>query len=412
MRSAAAAYLVVIAMMQEQPANATTPVPPDMTVHVTAADLEAQHDQLRAAPVHLQMLLLDNPAEGYGNCIMDASVVRIFKGAATLRAGSVFRLAIPCTSFEGEHVWRDHDPAHIGRVSKRELTQGRIIEAYLDHFGPRLGYRLAGFPTEGSTAPEERYAFLSVASLQPHLSVPPPAKPSGTLHFWVSGHVLEQAAEGAQRKLPLAGPIPDFPAFTLDPCNFQDRGREQPPAFPTKYVAQTITHPDRPGRQYRMLYDPDTWRSRVDELDAAGNPTNLVQYGDAFAETMFNVNTKTHTVSKKISDIGVGGHQGESWLGTGELGLSPILQSWHLQEAGYKIIAKLRCLDYHIVQERWNPHAFLDEGHICLTDDGLALETDDTFLGPRPYVTIKVEYLSHLDASEFNLPQGWPIVKN
>ncbi len=83
----AAAYFVVIAMMQTQSANATIPVAPDMIVHVTGADLEAQHDQLRAAPVHVQALILDEPGElfpGFGRCTVDASVIRIFKGASIL----------------------------------------------------------------------------------------------------------------------------------------------------------------------------------------------------------------------------------------------------------------------------------------------------------------------------------------
>jgi hypothetical protein len=410
MRPEAAAYLALIAMMQAHSTSATTPAPPDMTVHVTAADLEAQHDQLRAAPVHVQALILDDPAEvlRFGRCTVDASVIRSFKGWEILPVGSLFRLTIPCDPAQNGRVWRARDAVHEGRVFRRELTRGRIIEAYLDHFGPRLGYRLAGFPTEGSTAPEERYVFLSAASLQPRLPVPPTGNPSGKLHFWVSGRLLEQVAERVLHGLPLAAPAPDYPALTLDPAGFEDRGQERPPAFPTRYVAQTITHPDRPGLEYRVLYDPDTWRTRVDELDATGKPTSLVQYGDALADMMFQADTKAHTLSKIFDN---GGQHGESWLGTGLLGLSPILQSWQLQREGSKVIANAQCTSYHIVQERWNPHGFLDEGHICLTDNGLALETNDVFFGPRPYVTIKVEYPEHVDASEFDVPEGWPVVE-
>ncbi len=383
-----------------------------MTVHVTGADLEAQHNQLRAAPVHMQALILNDPPEvfiGVGRCTMDASVVRAFKGAPTLPAGSLFRLAIPCGSTPNGRVWRDRDPVHEGSVWRGELRHFRIIEAYLDHFGPRLGYRLAGFPTEGSTAPEERYIFLSAASLQPRLPVPPPGKPEGKLHFWSSGHVLELAAERVQKGLPLAGPTPDFPALTLDLAAFEDRGHEQPPAFPTRYVAQTVTHPGIPGRQYRILYDPNTWRTRVDELDQAGKPTGLAQYGDAFSGMMFNADTKAHTVSTVLH---LGGQRADTWLGTGLLGMSPISQSWQLQQQESKIIASERCTAYHMVQERWNPHAFLDEGHICITDAGLVLEADNALFGTLPYVTVKVEYPDHIGATEFNLPQGWVVVKD
>jgi hypothetical protein len=409
----AAAYLVVIAMMQTQSANATIPVAPDMTVHVTSADLEAQHDQLRAAPVHVQALILDEPGElfpGFGRCTVDASVIRIFKGASTLRAGSLFRLAIPCSSALNGRVWRDRDPKHEGSVFRGELTRGRIIEAYLDHFGPRRGYRLAGFPTERSTAPEERYTFLSAASLESRLPVPPPGKPSGKLHFWVSGDLFGQALKRVHQGLLLAGPAPDYPALTLDPSSFDDRGQEQPPAFPTRYVAQTVTHPDHTGRQYRIIYDPDTWRTRVDELGAAGSPTSHVQYGDAFAGMMFDADTRAHTVSTVAH---LGGQRGGTWLGAALLGMSPVDRSFQLRSEGSQTVANVRCTAYQMLQERWKPHAFLDEGHLCISDAGLVLETDGvSFFGTLPYVTVKVEYLDHVDASEFNLPRGWLLLKN
>jgi hypothetical protein len=138
MRPEAAAYLALIAMMQAHSTSATTPAPPDMTVHVTAADLEAQHDQLRAAPVHVQALILDDPAEvlRFGRCTVDASVIRSFRGWDILPAGSLFRLTIPCDPSQNGRVWRDRDTVHEGRVFRGELTLGRIIEAYLDHFGP------------------------------------------------------------------------------------------------------------------------------------------------------------------------------------------------------------------------------------------------------------------------------------
>jgi hypothetical protein len=411
MRVARTFHLVVIAILQTHLANATSPVTPDMTVNVTGADLEAQRNQLRAAPVHLQALLLDGPPEIFpalGRCTIDASVIRVFKGADLLRAGSLFRLAIPCSASQYGRVWRDHEPVHTGYVFKGELKPGCIIEAYLDHFGPRLGYRLAGFATEQSTAPEERYAFLSAASVQPRLPVPPPGKPVGKLHFWVSGHRLEQAMARIQQKLPLAGPAPEYPALTLDPSNFEDRGQERPPAFPSRLVAQTVTHPDRPGRQYRILYDPDTWRTRVDEMDMAGNPTGLVQFGDAFSGMIFKADAKTHTASL----LHLGGRHADIWLGAGMAGLSPVMPSWQVAKTGSKSVAGTPCTDYRLQQQRWNPRAYLNEGHICMTDAGLVLETNNTFFGTLAYVTVKVQYPDHIAASEFSVPQGWKIVTN
>jgi hypothetical protein len=399
-------------MVQTQPADATSPVAPDMTVHVTSADLEAQHDQLRAAPMHVQALIVDGPPQvfqGFGRCTVDASIIRIFKGADIVNVGSLLRLALPCSSVQNGRVWRDRDLIHHGFVFRGELTPGRIIEAYLDHFGPRLGYRLAGFPTERSTAQEERYTFLSAASLQSRLLIPPRGTPSGRLHFWVSGDLFGQALKLVHQGLPLEGPTPDYTALTLDPSSFDDRGQEHPPAFSTRYVAQTVTHPGRPGRLYRILYDPNTWRTRVDEFDQAGKSTGLAQYGDAFSGMMFIADTKAHTVSTVLR---LGGQRDESWLGTGLLGLSPIFQSWQLQSEGSKIVAKERCMAYHIVEERWSPHEFTDKGHICITDAGLTLETNDVFFGTLPFVTVKVAYLDPMDASEFNLPQGWLNLKN
>ena len=411
MRFAIAAVLAVVATMQMQAANALSPVPPDTTIHATAADVEAQRDQLRAAPLHVQALILGGPPKiGNGRCTVDASIIRIFKGADIVRAGSPCRLAIPCSSFQNRRVWRDRDLIHQGSVFSGELTPRRIIEAYLDHFGPRLGYRLAGFPTEGSTAQEERYAFLSAPSVQPRLPVPPPGTPSGKLHFWVSGNVFGQALKRVHQGLPLAGPAPDDLALTLDPASLGDRWQESPPAFPTKYAAQTVTHPGRPGRQYRVLYDPDTWRTRVDELDAAGNLTGVVQYGDAFTGMMFDADAKAHTVSIVAH---LGSEHGGNWLGAGLLGMSPNHQSLQLRSEGSKTVANAHCTAYHLVEERWNPHAFLDQGRFCITNAGLVVEADGVSdFGTLPYVTVKVEYPEHADASAFNLPQGWPVLEN
>jgi hypothetical protein len=135
-----------------------------------------------------------------------------------------------------------------------------------------------------------------------------------------------------------------------------------------------------------------------------------VQYGDAFSGMMFDADTKAHTVSTVAR---LGGEGGATWLGAGLLGMSPVDRSSLLRSEGSKTVASVRCTAYQMLQERWKPHAFLDEGHLCITDAGLVLEAGGvSFFGTLPYVTVKVEYLDHVDASEFDLPQGWLFLKN
>jgi hypothetical protein len=219
-----------------------------------------------------------------------------------------------------------------------------------------------------SDALEERYNFILAPSVSPQLRIPeqPPAAQTGFVHF-------------------------------LEPS---DPSTDLPPVFPKRITVQTVTFSRKPDRQYRIYYDPATWRTRVEELGKDGTPTGKLDFGDAFADYELSADDRTHEV--------VYDHVWQSWTGPGWLGRLPVTDLDALKPVAAKIIAGVTCEVYEVVSKYHRPGQTPNsDGDLCVTPDGVNLELhSQTGLAPA-FTTVQLTYPTNLPSHLFDAPAGW-----
>ncbi len=332
-----------LASMRVVPADATSPLMPPPHL-----DIQYQRAFLRNAPIHLQAQIIALGVSYPARCSLEveAGAVKVFKGAAQIPEGRHFLLILPsCETPPGTAA---------GRPGHPWPQPGMFFEAFLRHFGPPIGYHLAGFDT--ADAPEERFRVIDHATDLPQINLPP--MPPGS-------------------KMTAA-------SYVEDP----DPGLQSPPRFTQRDATVVFTQPERPGETFRAYYEARSWRTRVETVAPEGE--TRYRLSDGFGQWSVVVSPRR----QEYQPDSKGG-----W--TGFVG---IYDSDQLLPGGADQIAGLTCQKYTISFRNYPPSEAL--ARFCTTDFGLPLRMESHFLGYEN-VDVKQVTLGAVPDSLFQLPSHY-----